>query len=95
MENKISWAARRLGFHCRCARCLASVGSISQKLGKFWQAGYGESAQAFKRRYKDFHATPKTRVIRLKDGESVPAIGAKRCDVCGQHLCVCAECSNA
>ena len=47
----------RLGFRCRCERCLTHVGPgrIDQSLGRFWQAGYGESNKDFRARVLAFH----------------------------------------
>jgi hypothetical protein len=50
-----NWNTLRLGFRCRCEHCLRSIGPITHKVGKFWQARYGESAQDFKKRVVAFH----------------------------------------
>lgn len=55
MPKTRNWSLARLGFHCRCNKCLAECGVISKRVGKFWQARYGESAIAFKARYKRWH----------------------------------------
>lgn len=55
MTEDRNWALKRRGFHCWCERCLAGLGRLARKRGKFWQARYGESALAFRKRYRAAH----------------------------------------
>ncbi len=42
-------------FRCRCDWCVASVGPLTKRYGKFWQAQYGESTRAFHARVRKIH----------------------------------------
>jgi hypothetical protein len=55
MASDKIWKLRRLGYHCRCETCLSKCGPVQKKLGKFWQARYGESTQEFRKRYQNEH----------------------------------------
>lgn len=46
---------RRIGSRCMCAKCLASVGPLTKRIGKMWQARYGESQRDFRNRFNAWH----------------------------------------
>lgn len=45
-------------FHCHCERCRASLSPMAKrlKMGKLWQAGYGELQKDFRKRVRDWHS---------------------------------------
>lgn len=46
---------RQRVFFCKCDRCKGSVGPLSRKYGKLWQAKYGESTKSFHSRVRIWH----------------------------------------
>lgn len=44
-------------FICRCDACLATLGPLQRKIGKWWRAGYGEYTKEFHARVRAAHKT--------------------------------------
>ena len=58
----IDWRKHPRQLHCRCDRCRAQLGPISRRIGKLWQAQYGESNKNFRKRYLEAHKGKVTNV---------------------------------
>lgn len=57
MKRQDARKLARTQARCFCERCLATLGPVSRRWGKLWQARYGESTRAYRRRYVAWHNT--------------------------------------
>lgn len=61
----LDWRKHPRQFYCRCDACLTLVGPLQRRLGKLWQASYGESNTAFHKRYTSSHNSTKNTMSLL------------------------------